>query len=104
MKERPLLTSVKTMSQLVHQFFTTTAEETAKATAFVQRRSKLTGAVFCQTLVFGLLDKATASLTTLVDFCEDHCGVIITPQGFDDRLQASSLEFMQSLFTPYASS
>ena len=94
-----MLTSVKTMSQRVHQFFTTTAEDTAKTTSFVRRRSKLTGAVFCQTLVFGLLEQATASLTTLVDFCEDHCGVIITPQGLDDRLQAPSLEFMQSMYT-----
>jgi RHS repeat-associated protein len=50
-KERPMLPSVKIMSQRVQQCFTT-AEEAAKTTSFVQRRSKLTGAVFYRARIY----------------------------------------------------
>jgi hypothetical protein len=60
------------------------AERAARATGFVQRRSKLTGARFVQTLVFGWLNHPQASLSQLAQAAAT-VGVPISPQGLDDR-------------------
>lgn len=89
---------VKTMSPIVKKFFSTSAEKLAKETEFVQRKSKMTGAVFLQTFVFGLVESASASLNDLVEFCEEHFGVSITTQGLNARITASTLTFMRKMF------
>jgi len=47
-----LMTTVAQLAEVVQTLLTTTAEATARATHFVQRRSKLGGAAFAQALVF----------------------------------------------------
>lgn len=47
------MTTVAKVVQAMQTILTQTAEQAARATRFVQRRSKLSGATFVQTLVFG---------------------------------------------------
>jgi hypothetical protein len=98
MEETSMTDMVKTMSPVVKNFFSTSAEKLAKETQFVQRTSKMTGPLFLQTFVFGLVEQARASLNDLVEFCADHFGVSITIQGFDDRITPVTLLFMRKMF------
>jgi hypothetical protein len=59
------MTTVPQLVQTLQTLFTTMADSLARATGFVQRRSKLTGAAFAQALVFGWLANPQASLTDL---------------------------------------
>ena len=45
------MTTVTQLTQALQEVFTTTADALARRTGFVQRTSKLTGALFAQTLV-----------------------------------------------------
>ena len=60
------------------------ADATARATGFVQRTSKLTGAKFVQTLVWGWLANGDSTLDELTQMAI-NTGVQITPQGLDAR-------------------
>jgi hypothetical protein len=79
--------SVASLARTVQPLVTTTADEAAAASGFVQRRSKLTGARFVQTLVWGWLASPTASLTQLTH-TGALCGVAISRQGLDQRFSA----------------
>jgi hypothetical protein len=59
----------------------------------------MTGSLFLKTFVFGLLENATASLNDLVEFCDDHFGMTISPQGLDERIHPATLRFMKQMFT-----
>lgn len=72
------------LTTTLQTLLTTTAETAAHTTQFVQRRSKLTGAAFLQTLVFGWLSNPQATLEALAQTAAT-VGVDITPQGFDAR-------------------
>jgi hypothetical protein len=60
------------------------ADAAARASGFTQRASKLTGARFVQTLVFGWLGRPGAGLERLSQTAA-RLGVPITRQGIDDR-------------------
>jgi len=49
------MTTVTQLTQALQEVFTTTVDALARRTGFVQRTSKLTGALFAQTLVFDWL-------------------------------------------------
>jgi hypothetical protein len=59
------MTTVPHLAQTLQTLVTTTADTLARATGFVQRQSKLTGAAFAQALVFGWLANPQASLGEL---------------------------------------
>jgi Transposase DDE domain len=63
----------------------------------VQRRSKLNAAVFVQALVLGCLRRGETTLTDFAQICAE-LGVEITPQGIDDRIQASAVKLLSALF------
>lgn len=63
---------------------TTTADEAARATGFVRRRSKLSGAAFTQALVFGWLADPDATLEGVAQAAAAG-GVAVSPQGLDQR-------------------
>jgi len=65
------------------------AERAARATGFVQRASKLTGARFVQTLVFGWLAQPEARLSQLAQTAAT-LGVALSPQALDGRFGAAS--------------
>ncbi len=60
------------------------ADRAARATGFVQRTSKLTGARFVQTLVFGWLARPEARLAPLAQTAAT-LGVTLSPQALDGR-------------------
>lgn len=78
------MTTIAEVADAMRTILTTTAETAASATGFVQRRSKLTGAAFVQTLVLGWLSHPEASLGELIQMAAS-LGVTITPQGLDQR-------------------
>jgi hypothetical protein len=59
------MTTVSQLTQTLQTVFTTTADAAVRATGFMQRRSKLTGAAFVQALVFGWLAHPHASIAAL---------------------------------------
>jgi len=69
------------------------ADNAAQLSGFVQRRSKLTGAVFVQTLVFGWLANPQATLEELTKVAALR-GVSITPQGLDQRFTEGAAHLM----------
>jgi hypothetical protein len=84
------------MAQAFRTFFEQTAEATARQTKFVLRRSKLTGAVFVQTLVLGWGEQPEASLNDLAETAAD-LGVDITAQGLDERINAAAVALFETL-------
>ena len=54
--------TVAQVSSTLQQVVTTTANQLARETGFVQRASKLTGTAFVQTLLFGWLNNLQATL------------------------------------------
>jgi hypothetical protein len=77
-------------------FFTQTAEAIARKTKFVQRKSKLSGAVFLQSVVFGFEEQPDACLTDLIETSED-LGVAISKQGLQGRIE-NAVPFLQEMF------
>ena len=59
------MTTIPQVARTMREILTTTADEAARATRFVQRTSPLGGATFSQTLVFGFLGNPRATLEEL---------------------------------------
>ena len=78
------MSSVAQVSRAMQRILTIVADEAAHATGFVQRESKLGGAEFSQTLVFGWLHDPEATLEQMTQVAS-ILGVTITPQGLDQR-------------------
>ena len=58
------------------------ATEVGQASGFVQRTSKLTSALFAQTLILSCIDQPEASLKQMVQW-SDELGLWLTPQALD---------------------
>lgn len=86
------------MSDTVKTFFTDDAEQTARETTFVQRASKMTGSLWLQMWVLGLLETPQSALSHLAEWCEDQFGLHITAQGIDDRVQPAAVTFFKAMF------
>jgi len=72
------------------------ANELALKTGFVQRASKVDGAVFARTLVLGWMGNPNASLQDLTQTAE-ATGVKVTPQGLDERFGRKAADFLKAL-------
>jgi hypothetical protein len=90
------MSSVPQLPAVLRTVLTTTADTAARATGFVQRRSKLTGGHFVQTLLFGWLANPTASLTDLAQMAA-VLGVPISPQGLAQRFSAAAAACLQQV-------
>jgi len=75
---------------------TTLAHEAAQTSGFVQRRSKLTGALCAQTLVFGWLATAQATLEERAQTAAAR-GLTISPQGLAQRCTARAAPWLQQV-------
>src|SRR5262249_7662491 len=80
------MTTVPQLAHTLQTLFTTTADQLARQTGFVRRASKLTGAVFSQTVVFTWLADPEATLETMTQTAAS-LGTPITPQALDERFQ-----------------
>jgi hypothetical protein len=84
------------ISQKLHAYFGM-AEDVAHQTKFVQRKSPLNGEAFLKILVFGFLQKPTASLNYLAQQGL-NLGIKISPQGIDERITSFAVTFLQTMF------
>ena len=78
------MSTIPQVAQSLSLLLNSTADASARRVGFVQRRSKLTGARFVQTLVFGWLKNPQASLEELTQTTA-ALGVGLSPQGLDQR-------------------
>jgi hypothetical protein len=90
------MTTIAQLSTHLQTLFTTTANALGRSSGFVQRRSKLTGALFAQALVFGYLANPPASLPELAQAAA-AAGVSISPQGLDQRCTEDAAIFLEQL-------
>jgi hypothetical protein len=90
------MTTIAQLSSHLQTLFTSTANRVARRSGFVQRRSKLTGAVFAQALVFGYLANPQAALPELAQAAA-AAGVSISPQGLDQRCTDDAAIFLEQL-------
>jgi len=78
------MASIPHLAKVLRTVLTTTAKHAARATGFVRRRSKLSGAKFVQTLVFGWVANPEATYEELVQTAAT-LGVPLSPQGLEQR-------------------
>ena len=90
------MSTIPQVAQVMQTVLTTVADEAARETKFVQRKSKMTGAKFVQTLTFGWLANSQASLEELTQTAAT-VGVEISPQGLDDRFTPAAANFLRQV-------
>jgi len=90
------MTTVAQLAEAVQTLLTTTAEATARATGFVQRRSKLGGAAFAAALVFAWLANPQATVEARAQAAA-VAGVAISPQGLEQRCTERAAVFLEQL-------
>ncbi len=88
--------TIPQVAAAMHTVLTATADTAARATRFVQRASKLGGASFTQTLVFGWLANPQATLDELAQTAAT-VGVPITAQGLDQRFTPTAAACLQQV-------
>jgi len=91
------MVKIANTSEIVQTFFGETAEQVARETGFVQRTSKVSGAHWLRTWVFGFLETPDATLNQLAQVSTD-LGVDLTAQGVDDRVAAPAERYMAAMF------
>lgn len=76
--------TVTQVSKAMQTVLTRAANQAGRTTGFIKREVKLSGATFCQSLVFGWLANPEATLEELSQTAA-LVGVQITPQGLEQR-------------------
>lgn len=90
------MTSLSEVAEKVGRIFTTVASEAERSTGFVQRRSKLTGALFVQTVVLAWREHPAATLEQLSQMAA-RLGVRISPQGLAQRFTPGASLLVQDV-------
>jgi Transposase DDE domain len=92
------MTSLPQVSAAFQRVLNDIPDDLSRAVGFCQRRSKLTGARFVQTLVFGWWHNPVA---TLAELCQSAAalGVSITPQGLDQRFGPAAAALLRDRLT-----
>ncbi len=91
--------NIETASTTIQGFFNKEEiEKVARRTKFVQRYSPLNGFIFLQAAIFAFIDDPEANLDDLAQACAD-LGVEISLQGFDQRLNPYTLEFLKEMLS-----
>ena len=78
--------TIDKLAKTLQTLFTTEADTAAKESGMIQRRRKISGAGFVQSLVFGWLDDPTTTIDELGDELD------VTKQGLDQRLDARAAD------------
>ena len=90
-------TTIPELSQILQELLIQDADTIGRTSGFIQRQRKFKGSSFAQSLIFGWQANPQASLEEL---CQSACasGVMISPQGFQDRLNSpQAATFMHQL-------
>jgi len=90
------MTTILQLQPVLQTLFTTTANQIARQTGFIQRQRKLTGAHFLQATVFGWLHHAQATRHQLY---ESLCltGATLTAQAFEQRFNPQAVTFLRAM-------
>lgn len=88
------MTTIPKLSRILNEMLTEQADALARRSGFVRRSSKLSGAAFVQTLVFGWLGTPTAGIGALSRVA-GVVGVPITPQGLEQRFTKVAATYLQ---------
>ena len=91
------MSSVTQITNAFHAIFDH-ADELARQTGFVQRErvGKLTGQRFALTLVLGLLQRGSVTMSDLSHFAR-HTGMTITSVGLHERFSQAAAAFLKAL-------
>jgi hypothetical protein len=92
------MTTIADVAEALQTVLTQQADRAARITGFVQRTSKLGGAEFAQTLVFGWLANPDATLEELAQTAA-MVGVSISPQGLAERFTRQAADCLQHLLS-----
>jgi hypothetical protein len=84
-----MCTTIPQLSQILQDLLIRDAKQIGRASGFIQRERKFNGASFAQSLIFGWQANPNASLEELCQSAQ-LCGVEISPQGLQDRLNSQS--------------
>jgi hypothetical protein len=90
------MTTIPKRSRTLSEVLTERADALARMSGFVRRKSKLSGSVFVQTLVFGWLGTPTAGIGLLSRLAGTR-GVRITPQGLEQRFTKEAATYLQQV-------
>jgi hypothetical protein len=95
--EDALMSTIPDLCHTLQALLIQDADRLGRASGFIQRQRKLSGASFVQSLVFGWQANPQASLEEL---CQSAavCGVKISPQGLQERLNSpQAAQFLQQM-------
>jgi len=90
------MTTIPKLSRTLNEVLTERADALARVSGFVRRQSKLSGAVFVQTLVFGWLGTPLAGIGQLGRLA-GALGVRISPQGLEQRFTPVAASYLQDV-------
>lgn len=90
------MATITQVAEAMQQVLTTTADSLARRTGFVQRQSKLTGALFAQTMVFGCLRKPETKIGDLAATAAT-LHLTISNQGLDQRFTPAAARLLKEL-------
>jgi hypothetical protein len=95
------MSSVPRVASALQRTLLTVPAALERETGFCQRRSKCSGALFVQTLVFGFLAEPHPSLFTLTTTAAQR-GVLLSPQGLDQRFTPAGARLLEGVLTALA--
>jgi hypothetical protein len=84
------------ISRVLQTVLESESERAGRATAFVQRRSKVSAERFVQMMVLGTLERADASLTDLVAMGEE-LGVQVSASGLNQRIDDEAVTLLKEV-------
>lgn len=90
------MTTITELKDAAQRILIAAAEKASRTTGFTKRNSKLTGALFVQTLVLGWLSRPEATLEELSQTAAT-LGVRISPQGLDQRFTKEAAAFLHAV-------
>ncbi len=90
------MTTIPEVAEAMQTLLTTTAEEVARKTGFIQRQRKVSGAGFAQTLVFGFLSNPRSTREEVRQTAAT-VGMRVSTPGLDKRFTAKAAYFLDSL-------
>lgn len=93
---RETAVQMEDLNETITMLLSQTAEELARETRFVQRRSPLNGLLFARTLILGWLANPEASYGQLRELLAIQ-GCDISEQALEQRLSERSADFLLSL-------
>lgn len=90
------MSSLPQVAVALQHVLTAVPETLARSSGFCRRRSKLTAALFVQTVVLGWLAHPTGTLHRLTQRAADR-GVSLSPQGLAQRFTPAAAELLQGV-------